>query len=100
QLVEELNSQLRLLVLVPLVRRRDVEIDSRLGRPADTRSPMRVDQAIANVTGRPPAAGGSAILGQTFFRKDQMRLWHRDFTRPLGDAVPQSLQIADLFILR
>jgi hypothetical protein len=52
---------------------------------------MRVDQAIANVTGRPRAARVSAILGEPFFSKDQMRLWHRDFTRPLGDAVPESL---------
>jgi len=69
-------------------------------QPADTRSPIRVRQAIEHVTGGPRAAGISAILGKPLFSKDQMRLRHRNLARSLGDAVPESLQIADLFSLR
>jgi hypothetical protein len=61
---------------------------------------MRAGQAIANIAGRPRAAGVSAILGEPFLSKDEMRLRHGNLARALGDAVPESLQIADLFSLR
>src|SRR5688572_12047095 len=61
---------------------------------------MRLGQAIGNVTGWPRAAGVSAILGEPFFSEDQVRFRHRELVWPLGDAVPEGLQIANLFRLR
>src|SRR5439155_10174568 len=69
-------------------------------QPADNRSTIRSRQAIEDVTCGPRAAGIAAILGKPFFSKDQMRLRHWNLAGPLGDAVPESLHIADLFSLR
>ena len=100
QLIEELQAQSPLLVLVPLVRRRDVEIDSRFGNNPMTQSTIRVRQTIEDIAGGARAAGISAILGKSLFSEIQVRLRHRNLVRPCGDAVPKGLQIADLFSLR
>src|SRR5437867_13046034 len=69
-------------------------------QPADNRSTIRSRQAIEDVTCGPRAAGIAAILGKPLFSKNQMRLRHWNLAGPLGDAVPESLHIADLFSLR
>jgi hypothetical protein len=65
-----------------------------------TRSTIRVRQTIEDITGGPSAAGISAILGEPLLSKEEVRLGHRNLVRPCGDAVPESLQIADLLSLR
>jgi hypothetical protein len=84
---------------VPVESCRDVEIGSRLGNQADTRSPILAGQAIDHVTRGTRAARISAVLGKSFLSDDQVRVRYRNLTRFFGDAVPESLKVANLIRL-
>jgi hypothetical protein len=61
---------------------------------------MRIFQAVEQVTDGAGAARVSAIFRKPLFGEHQVGLGYRDLAGLLGDAVPESLQIADLLRLR
>jgi hypothetical protein len=69
-------------------------------RPPDTRSPPFLRTPIQHVVGRPCSAWISPVLGTPLLRARAVRSRHRTLARPLGDAVPEGVQRADLLGFR
>jgi hypothetical protein len=66
---------------------------------ADTWSRFVLGKPIQDVTGRSCSAWISTIFSKTRLRKGEVRLRNWNFTRFLGNAVPERLQITDLLCL-
>jgi len=89
-----------LLSLVPFERRRDVEIGARLGNELVLGHPILLCQAIEHVMGWWSLAGVAAVVGKPLLCELDVALGTWNLTRPLDDAVPERLQVADLLSLR
>jgi len=65
-----------------------------------TRSPIRIRQVPEYFVRGPRTTWVSAIRGKPLLGETKVRFWYWDLSRPLRDAIPKSLQIADLLRLR
>jgi hypothetical protein len=98
QLIEELKTKPGSLATTGTLPRRPGRLAAR--QPADTRSPIRIRQAPEYFVRGPRTTGVSAIRGKPLLGETKVRFWYRELSRPLRDAIPKSLQIADLLRLR
>src|SRR3990170_6151990 len=65
-------------------------------KPADARSPILLFQVVEHVMGWSSLAWIAAVLGKALLCELDVTLGNRNLARPLGDAVPEGLQITDL----
>src|SRR6185503_18208587 len=66
-------------------------------QPDETRSPIAVRQAPERITGGPRSRGIAAVGGKPLLGERQVRRRRGKVAGRLRDAVPQSLQVTDLF---